>query len=394
VGKTFKDIRRNMEFTKKIAVMKRSSVLSISLDKNIVFQEFSDAQERQKDYSVYFRKWLVVVLNSGGVSLSEYHWRNFYAVPTNSPSLWLAVFKAIWVGMFLARRFGVELITAQDPLAAGWVGVILKKILHKPLNIQFHTDYFLSSGWLGQRWYHRLFVPLIKWVVSNADSIRVDNAMKAKKLKEAFPRLKTMIFQAPMRVDLSFFWKKVTRKRLIHRFVSVGRLATEKNFPLLIRTFREVVNRYPEASLRIVGSGPEKKRLTKLIKKLGLERKVFLLGAKNRQGVRKELWRADVFVLASDYEGWGLVFSEAMAAGLPIVCTRVGSVGELVIDGKTGLVSTSKKYQLAEKMGKLIDNPIYSFRLATGGQRRVEKLFQPKVLTQRWMEGLYRTGQL
>ncbi len=109
-------------------------------------------------------------------------------------------------------------------------------------------------------------------------------------------------------------------------FVSVGRFSTEKNQARLIRAFASVHAAQPEARLIVVGYGPLRDELQKLVETLGLERVAFIAGP--YQNPFPILAAADCFVLSSDYEGQPMVLLEAAIVGLPIVSVAFRSVGD------------------------------------------------------------------
>ncbi len=115
------------------------------------------------------------------------------------------------------------------------------------------------------------------------------------------------------------------------RFVSVGRLAAQKNYALMIRAFASGAK--PGDRLTIFGEGLERAALTRLIAKLGLEDRVTLAGHVPDPAAR--LGSFDLFLLSSDYEGVPAVLLEALAAGLPIITTRSSrSIGSMMADGR------------------------------------------------------------
>jgi glycosyltransferase involved in cell wall biosynthesis len=118
--------------------------------------------------------------------------------------------------------------------------------------------------------------------------------------------------------------------------VTVGRLAPQKNYALLLRAFRQVADALPAARLLVAGEGVSREELEKLHGALGLADRVTFLGA--RADIPELLAAADLFVLSSDWEGHPLAVMEALAAGLPVVATAVGGVPEQVDEGRTGLL--------------------------------------------------------
>ncbi|MFZ9935722.1 MAG: glycosyltransferase family 4 protein, partial [Luteolibacter sp.] len=104
------------------------------------------------------------------------------------------------------------------------------------------------------------------------------------------------------------------------RFLTAGRLEARKGFRLLVDAFALFVAKQPGARLRIVGEGPERRRLERQIKACGLADAVLLTGAVGHDEMRREFESADVFVFPSLRDTSGAVLLEAMAMGLPVIC--------------------------------------------------------------------------
>ncbi len=138
-------------------------------------------------------------------------------------------------------------------------------------------------------------------------------------------------------------------------FVGVGRLAGQKNWPLLIDAFAKAAN--PDDRLTIVGEGPERARLERRIARAGLTGRVSLPG---HCAVPPALAAADVFVLSSDYEGVPAVVIEALASGLPVVATDcsvsmrrlVADFGELVPVGNSAALAAAMRRATGLDAGK------------------------------------------
>lgn len=126
--------------------------------------------------------------------------------------------------------------------------------------------------------------------------------------------------------------------------LSVGRLSSEKGHADLIRAMVEVRRTCDfQTMLLLVGDGPEEANLQKLCNQLGLEDSVRMLGY--RRDVARCYEAADVFVLPSYSEGSPNVLLEAMDAGLPIIATDVGGVGEMIRHGENGLLVRARDVQ-------------------------------------------------
>ncbi|MEK7546288.1 MAG: glycosyltransferase family 4 protein [Patescibacteria group bacterium] len=123
-----------------------------------------------------------------------------------------------------------------------------------------------------------------------------------------------------------------------HRVVAAGRLVPWKNFDVLIKAMPRVLAKFPDASLMIVGDGPEETRLRSLAGAPMLKGRINLVGRLKREEVCQAISASGVFVLPSAYEGFSHQLVEAFACGAAVVASRAGGNPELMEDGKNGLV--------------------------------------------------------
>ncbi|MEJ2888092.1 glycosyltransferase [Actinomycetospora aeridis] len=156
---------------------------------------------------------------------------------------------------------------------------------------------------------------------------------------------------------------------------TVAVMRPEKDHPTLLRAFRQVADRRDDVRLALVGDGPERERLEALIDELGLRERVLLLGHHN--DVRRLLRTFDVFTLSSrTVEACPNSLLEAMSAGIPAVCTAVGGVPEMIVDGVTGRVVPSEDPdRLAGGLLELLDDPAAAREMGAAGRRRVREVF-------------------
>jgi sugar transferase (PEP-CTERM/EpsH1 system associated) len=170
--------------------------------------------------------------------------------------------------------------------------------------------------------------------------------------------------------------------------VQVARLDPIKDHGTAVRSFARLAEQRPDSRFLLVGDGPERPAIEQLISQHGLSERVHVLGT--RTDVKRLLAGADLFVLSSTSEGIPLTLIEAMAAGLPVVATRVGGVAEVVEHGKTGfLVPAGDVAGLAERMVHLADNAAERTDLGQRGRSRAEALFSEDAMIARY-DRLYR----
>lgn len=156
--------------------------------------------------------------------------------------------------------------------------------------------------------------------------------------------------------------------------LSAGRLAKVKNYRMLLEAAPQVVRAVPQARFVLAGDGPERAALEELRRSLSLEAVTTLLGERN--DVPQLLAAADLFVLSSDFEATSLSLLEAMAAGLPVVATRVGGNPFLVADGEAGfLIPPGDPVVLADQVISLLRDPVQRQEKGQEGAERVRMLF-------------------
>lgn len=143
--------------------------------------------------------------------------------------------------------------------------------------------------------------------------------------------------------------------------VSVSRLVRKNGIADLIRALKILTNELAglqPCRLVIIGSGPEKNNLEGLAVELGVRNKVVFCGDVNHDQLPKFLKISDIFVRPSLSEGLGSAFLEAMAAGVPIIGTKIGGIPDFLIDQKTGLFCLPNNPEsVVEKIKLLLNNP-------------------------------------
>lgn len=180
-------------------------------------------------------------------------------------------------------------------------------------------------------------------------------------------------------VDLPGEWQKRRGNNIL---TAVGRLTRQKGFDLLIEAFARIATRHPEWKLVIWGEGDDRKSLEALRDALDLKDRVELPGVTQRPGLWVET--ADVFVLSSRYEGWGIVLLEAMAAGLPVVSFACEwGPSDMVKHGEDGILVPSNDVDaLAEALSRMLGDGELRSRLATNAEASAKRYLPERILSQ------------
>ena len=176
--------------------------------------------------------------------------------------------------------------------------------------------------------------------------------------------------------------ERATPGREPPRIVMVARFAPQKDHALLLRALSGL--RDLPWSLDLVGEGPLLEEVRTLAGRLGLEDRVRFWG--KRKDVAEVLAQAQVFALASRWEGLPLSVLEAMRAGLPVVATDVGGVREAVEEGVTGyLVPRGDEVALRERLRRLLEDPRLRESMGASARRAYEERFtRERMLRDTW----------
>jgi colanic acid/amylovoran biosynthesis glycosyltransferase len=185
-------------------------------------------------------------------------------------------------------------------------------------------------------------------------------------------------------VRLSNLPKRQTPVEGLHtRYICVARLSHEKAHAGLLVAFAEVKRRGINATLVLVGDGPERANIERDVSNYQLKNDVTFLGNLGENETLAEISSSDVLVLASLMEGLPLVLIEAMALGLPVVASHVAGIPELIENGVNGFLFKPTDWDgLAGLMALLAHDAELRKRLGAAGRKRIQSEFAIEIATQ------------
>lgn len=242
-------------------------------------------------------------------------------------------------------------------------------------------------------------------ITEHIDPNRFQLGMTAKLARRALYPKATALISVSAGVDSAFDWLDASRRHIIHNpvelpehvhdiearkptIIAMGRLTPQKGFDLLLIAFNQIQRDNPQWDLKILGEGPDRPKLERMISELGLEGRVQMPGLVS--DISPELADASMFVLSSRYEGFGNVLIEALAHGTPVVsfdCPYGPS--EIVDHGKNGLlVKPEDPAALAEAMDQLLSDADLRHDLAKASRSSVARFGSDRIAAQ-WESTLY-----
>jgi phosphatidylinositol alpha-1,6-mannosyltransferase len=163
--------------------------------------------------------------------------------------------------------------------------------------------------------------------------------------------------------------------------LTVGRLVTRKGHDQVIGALGSVVERVPDAVYVVVGDGPDREVLERLVRERGLENHVVFAGSRSPDEVAPYYQIADLFIMPSrniegDAEGFGIVFIEAGACHVPVIGGASGGVADAVAHGDTGLlVDPMSADDIAHAMITLLEDEDLAKSMGKAGRARAEREF-------------------
>lgn len=322
-------------------------VLAISYAKRAL-ETGSREQIRMQKYAEMLDEYVLIVFTRKKDSLpKEFLHGNLRIIGTNARTRVGMLAKAFLLSRKITKRKKDWIISSQDPYESSLISYLLCLFSKNKLHIQIHSDPFAQPDTIVQK----VRSVWMRFVLSRAQKIRV----VSKRVHDALIATgvsRSVIHIVPIQADLSDFIS-VGRERAYASkkdvtYLAIGRFVSGKNMDLIIRAFAHVYAANPESHLILVGDGPLRSSIEKLVQKCEIAEAVSIESWTN--DIVSFVSRADVLVVASAHEGYGLVLMEAAAAGMSIISTDVGCIGWLLHDGEECAVVTPEIQSIVSAM--------------------------------------------
>lgn len=367
--------------------MSRLSILSLGSTRGLWAGPTAEDVQRMGGYAGELDAYVVVASSYKPHRLRPLRLaENFWAIPTDAFTAIDGFFRMLVIGWRVLGERRIDVIQAQDPFFTGLVAALLGMRFGKPVNVCVYGPNVYDPHWIANHRLNRLFAPIGRWVLRRVRGIQVDGRMTARSLVAAGHSPESVGVKPVVPSNLERFLAIDRTENApggVTRLLYVGRLAPQKNLPLLLA----VVQRLKAAGctafkLSLVGEGPEETALRAQAARDDLLAHVEFRGAVSREEVVGVFAEADVFVLTSDYEGFPRVLMEAAAAALPVVSTTVSGADEAIADGTTGyLAPIGDADALVTALRRLIESAELRQRLGAAAREHVRAKLDPATNT-------------
>jgi glycosyltransferase involved in cell wall biosynthesis len=302
--------------------------------------------------------------------------------------------RALWALIRLFRREQPALVHTHTS-KAGVLGRLAARVVRVPVVVHTpHGHVFYGHFGAFTSWFflqvERILSRVTDRIIALTDSERKDHLDRLVGTVDQFAVVSSGI-------DLNRFGQARVHGRCVPEWFgcpsdavvvgSVGWLTDVKGHRFLLEAARKVTQTHPDLHIVIVGSGDQHDALRQQAEQLGIEASVHLIG--HRDDIDVCLAGFDLFVLPSANEGMGRALVEAMAAGLPVVATKVGGIPALIEHGVNGLlVPSADAYALVEAMKSIIHQPDLARRLGEAAHQSIGARFGVSYMV-RAIEALY-----
>ena len=281
----------------------------------------------------------------------------------------------------LSFKKKIDLISAQWWIPGGLIGCFVSLLRQKPLIVTSHgTDIrILEKSGLSSR--------LAGLVFRRAKYVTTVSSFLKEKLTRNIKLAPEKIRIIPMPVTPETFIPTPPKRGGVKLILCVARFTPQKGLDIFLKACNILKEKGIGFRAKIVGEGPLKDVLLEEIKKLNLQKQVFLLDIMPQKKLNFLYAQSYLCVLPSLDEGFGLVLVEAQLCKRPVVGARSGGITDIIQDGKSGLLVPPKDYvSLAEAMERILTDEELASRLAEGGYQSAMAKFSPQTVLQEYLK--------
>jgi glycosyltransferase involved in cell wall biosynthesis len=296
-------------------------------------------------------------------------------------------------------KLEIDIVHSQHPNLLGWAARKWAKKKNVPLVFTWHTLYDQYSH----------FAPLVPskfaawWTIRNArnyanasDQVVVPT-LSVKEIIQKWGVVNENIIAIPTGVDENYY-QDADRKKYREKLgilenekvlLFISRLTAEKNVQFLMKVIIEIVKANKETKAIIAGEGNELEILKDMVKESGVGDRINFLGIIAKDDIKNVYAAGDIFVFASKSETQGMIISEAMYMGLPVVAINAPGIKDMIRNNETGFLVGDNEAEFYNAAVSLIEDTDLRFRFSQNAKKRAGENFTASICAEKLLN-VYR----
>jgi len=297
---------------------------------------------------------------------------------------WNTVFK----GFSIIKKEKINIIHSNN-FSPALAGSILSAFTSKPHITTIHDLFSINDKDFWNKWakqnnvskINAFLTPVFEKMMIRLKHVAIHTVSDATKKDLLKIGTRRKIFVIPNSIEYDNNYNKNEKTK---HFICVGRLVFYKNLEVIIKAINILKKSDPSVKLIIVGGGPHRKNLEKMVQELKLQNHVKFTGfVSNKEKIRL-IRSAHALLFPSLYEGFGLVLLEAFAQRRPVLVSNVKPLSDIVTNDINGLIiSPYDEKEWAAKMQKILHNHELADNMGARGRELLEKEYNPQIMKER-----------
>jgi|TARA_B100002003_G_scaffold179347_1_gene167313 glycosyltransferase involved in cell wall biosynthesis len=286
--------------------------------------------------------WVIYTGNNGRQIPSSLSYNAIFAKHFNVKTINLNIFSVAFQVFKLSRKVQLDIIHGNGEET--FFLPFIKKITGSKFVLTSHSPFIPQTGLIRALKCPTQMLKRLNFYLLRAAAIRADLLLTysnfSRRLVEDGIRGKynNAINTISPGIDPSWFKVSVQKKEKISNLLYFGRVEHEKGIDILLKSFANVLQKFPDLKLHLIGEGNYMDLSKRLCEELDVSNNVIFYGWKEKDEIQKIMSGCDLCVLPSRIESFGLTIAESMAAGIPVISTTAGAIPEIMKDGETGLL--------------------------------------------------------
>ena len=343
------------------------NVLMISIGDNILSNPVGDALERQKKYANALGYIDMIVFSPKANNLKAQHYDNLSIYPTKSLNMITFVYDVLKIADDIRKEKRIDIVTTQDPFGTALAGYFIKKKYKIPLHIQNHSCFLDNQRWIDEKpFLFNIFNKLSHFTLKKADRLRVVNKLEKQRYIDILKIDANIIDVAPVPINIDF-WQNEPTKDEKDKFLNkyeidttkailswAGRVVKFKNLPYLFKSV-SIIDQKQKVNFLVAGDMKNSYLdLEELEKEYNI--KPIYLGLLSHRELKTMYYLTDIYLHTSNYEGFGLVVSDAQACGTVVISRNTAGTSDIIDDEKSGYLIDGDEDEFATQVLELLED--------------------------------------